>query len=99
MKSILKYIILPQMCIRDRVYYIFPGTALGVTEGPVLFKCNGWYYLITAEGGTEYNHAVTLARSRQITGPYEVHLPRVVNGRPARWVRYHLPSGVDTTEP
>lgn len=55
------------------VYYIFPGTALGVTEGPVLFKCNGWYYLITAEGGTEYNHAVTLARSRQITGPYEVH--------------------------
>lgn len=32
------------------VYYIFPGTALGVTEGPVLFKCNGWYYLITAEG-------------------------------------------------
>ena len=54
-------------------HYIFPGTGLGVTEGPVLFKRNGWYYLITAEGGTEYNHAVTLARSRQITGPYEVH--------------------------
>ena len=71
-------IVLQEYSYRERrligeVYYIFPGTALGVTEGPVLFKRNGWYYLITAEGGTEYNHAVTLARSRQITGPYEVH--------------------------
>lgn len=71
-------IVLQEYSYRERrligeVYYIFPGTGLGVTEGPVLFKRNGWYYLITAEGGTEYNHAVTLARSRQITGPYEVH--------------------------
>lgn len=50
---------------------IYKGTALGLTEGPHLYKKDGWYYLITAEGGTQYNHAVTVARSRQIEGPYE----------------------------
>lgn len=42
-------------------------------EGPHLFKKNGWYYLTTAEGGTGYGHAVTMARSREISGPYEMH--------------------------
>ena len=42
---------------------------LGLTEAPHLFKRNGWYYLTTAEGGTGYDHAVTLARSRDIRGP------------------------------
>jgi xylan 1,4-beta-xylosidase len=54
-------------------YDIYPGTDLGLTEAPHLFFRNGWYYLTTAEGGTGYDHAVTLARSRQITGPYETH--------------------------
>ncbi len=52
---------------------IFGGTALGVTEAPHLYRKDGWYYLVTAEGGTSYEHAVTVARSRTITGPYEVH--------------------------
>ncbi|MGD0871469.1 MAG: glycoside hydrolase family 43 protein [Bryobacteraceae bacterium] len=52
---------------------IFEGTALGFTEGPHLYKRRGWYYLLTAEGGTGYGHAVTLARSRDLRGPYEVH--------------------------
>ncbi len=52
---------------------IFTGTALGFTEGPHLYQRNGWYYLLTAEGGTGWNHAVTLARSRHLTGPYELH--------------------------
>jgi xylan 1,4-beta-xylosidase len=52
---------------------IFIGTPLGLTEGPHLYKRNGWYYLLTAEGGTNFNHAVTLARSRILTGPYELH--------------------------
>lgn len=52
---------------------IFAGTALGFTEGPHLYKRDGWYYLLTAEGGTGWNHAVTLARSRSLTGPYELH--------------------------
>jgi xylan 1,4-beta-xylosidase len=36
-----------------------------------MFKREGWYYLLLAEGGTGWNHAATLARSRQIEGPYE----------------------------
>ena len=50
-----------------------PAAALGLVEGPHLFKRNGWYYLTTAEGGTGYDHAVTMARSRTIDGPYELH--------------------------
>ncbi len=52
---------------------IFLGTELSLVEGPHLYKINGFYYLLTAEGGTQYEHAVTLARSRKINGPYEVH--------------------------
>ena len=52
---------------------IFEGSLLGATEGPHIYKRNGYYYLITAEGGTGYNHAVTHARARSLTGPYELH--------------------------
>ncbi|WP_181347859.1 glycoside hydrolase family 43 protein [Thalassobacillus sp. CUG 92003] len=51
---------------------IFKGTDLGVTEAPHIYKRNGRYYLVTAEGGTVYNHAVTIARSDDLTGPYTV---------------------------
>ena len=52
---------------------IFEGTAIGFTEAPHLYKRNGYYYLITAEGGTGWGHAMTMARSRSLTGPYELH--------------------------
>ncbi len=52
---------------------IFAGTQLGFTEAPHLYWRNGWYYLLTAEGGTNWNHAVTMARSRHLTGPYKLH--------------------------
>jgi xylan 1,4-beta-xylosidase len=55
------------------VYNIFRGTPTGFTEGPHLYRRNGWYYLLTAEGGTGWGHAVTMARSRELTGPYELH--------------------------
>lgn len=54
-------------------YTIFQGTRIGFTEGPHLYKRNGYYYLLTAEGGTGWGHAVTMARSRTLTGPYELH--------------------------
>jgi xylan 1,4-beta-xylosidase len=54
-------------------HLIFKGTPLGLTEGPHLYKRDGYYYLLTAEGGTGWGHAVTLARSRTLTGPYELH--------------------------
>lgn len=55
------------------VHYIFGNTELGGTEAPHLYKKDGYYYLILAEGGTEYGHAITVARSRELRGPYEVH--------------------------
>jgi len=52
---------------------IFKGTPLGLTEAPHLYRRDGWYYLLTAEGGTAWGHAVTMARSRNLLGPYELH--------------------------
>ncbi|MCX6344371.1 MAG: glycoside hydrolase family 43 protein [Armatimonadetes bacterium] len=50
---------------------IWGGTPLKVTEGPHLYKREGWYYLMCAEGGTDWTHAESIARSRNIAGPYE----------------------------
>ena len=71
-------IVLQEYCAAKRTLIgeprlIFEGTPLGLTEAPHLYKRDGWYYLITAEGGTAWNHAVTMARSRSLTGPYELH--------------------------
>ncbi|ERN55111.1 glycoside hydrolase family 43 protein [Alkalihalophilus marmarensis] len=52
---------------------IFKGTDIKLTEAPHLYKINGYYYLLTAEGGTKYDHQATIARSRDLWGPYEVH--------------------------
>ena len=41
------------------------------TEGPHIYKENGLYYLLVAEGGTGKNHAVMMAASENIFGPYE----------------------------
>ena len=51
---------------------IFKGSELALVEGPHLYKRGGYYYLMTAEGGTGLKHAVTVARSRNIDGPYEL---------------------------
>lgn len=40
-------------------------------EGPHIYKRNGYYYVVNAEGGTGPDHAVVVARSRDIRGPYE----------------------------
>ncbi|MGW4372534.1 glycoside hydrolase family 43 protein [Streptomyces albidoflavus] len=53
------------------VHPVFAGTSLAHTEAPHLYRRDGWYYLLTAEGGTSWAHAVTVARSRTLTGPYE----------------------------
>ncbi|NDV53699.1 MULTISPECIES: glycoside hydrolase family 43 protein [unclassified Salipiger] len=53
------------------VHNIYRGTDHKLTEGPHLYRRDGWYYLLTAEGGTGYDHAATMARSRDLLGPYE----------------------------
>jgi alpha-N-arabinofuranosidase len=40
-------------------------------EGPHLYKKNGYYYLIIAEGGTGVTRSVTVFRSKNVFGPYE----------------------------
>lgn len=47
------------------------GTDRGCIEAPHLTKHDGWYYIMCAEGGTGYNHCVTMGRSRNVWGPYE----------------------------
>ena len=50
---------------------IWEGTGGRYPEGPHIYKRDGWYYLLISEGGTEYGHKITIARSRDIAGPYE----------------------------
>ena len=50
---------------------VWPGTGGQYPEAPHLYKINGIYYLLIAEGGTEYGHMVTIARSTQPFGPFE----------------------------
>lgn len=40
-------------------------------EAPHLYKKEGWYYLMTAEGGTEHYHSVNISRSQAVLGEYE----------------------------
>lgn len=40
-------------------------------EAPHIYRKDGYYYLLLAEGGTEYGHTVTISRSSSIYGPYE----------------------------
>lgn len=35
-------------------------------EGPHIYKMNGWYYLICAEGGTSFDHSAVVFRARSL---------------------------------
>lgn len=50
---------------------VWHGTGGTFPEGPHTYRIGGWYYLMVAEGGTEFGHKVVLARARDIWGPYE----------------------------
>jgi xylan 1,4-beta-xylosidase len=49
---------------------IWKGTGGIWPEGPHLYKINGKYYVMCAEGGTSYDHMVTIARSDSPWGPF-----------------------------
>lgn len=52
-------------------HLLWRGACGGVwAEGPHMYKKDGKYYLIIAEGGTSFNHAVMVAMSEKIEGPY-----------------------------
>lgn len=53
-----------------------------LTEGPNIYKHDGWYYLMLAEGGTGWNHGISMARAKNILGPYELDpQPSVLTSR------------------
>jgi len=68
-------------------YTLWSGIGAHFIEAPHIYHIGGWYYLITAEGGTFWTHMVTVARSRAITGPYEScpHNPILTSACDPRW--------------
>ncbi|WP_336772528.1 glycoside hydrolase family 43 protein [Paenibacillus sp. MMO-58] len=65
---------------------IWQGTGAKAPEGPHLYRVNGQYYLMIAEGGTEYGHMVTIARSDSPYGPFE--------SNPSNPILTHRSSGI-----
>ncbi len=53
--------------------YLWNGMGGRFPEAPHIYKKDGWYYLLISEGGTELAHSLTIARSRDIYGPYEAN--------------------------
>jgi xylan 1,4-beta-xylosidase len=60
-----------QRCLVGPMHRILEKAGI-LDEGPNLYKKDGWYYLMMAEGGTGWDHGIAMARSRRITGPYEL---------------------------
>lgn len=53
-------------------HYLWRGCCGGVwAEGPHIYKKDGYYYLLISEGGTSFDHAMSIAISKDITGPYQ----------------------------
>ena len=50
---------------------IWNGTGGGWLESPHVYHIGDYYYILAAEGGTNYTHMETAARSKNIYGPYE----------------------------
>jgi xylan 1,4-beta-xylosidase len=68
---------------------LWDGALKGViwAEAPHLYKIQGMYYLLTAEGGTAHNHAITIARADAVAGPYQ--------GNPSNPILTHRHLGLD----
>lgn len=68
---ILQELNLQTKSLAGQTHYLTAGTSTGSTEAPNLYKENGYYYLLLAEGGTEFGHQVSVMRSSSLLGPYE----------------------------
>ena len=67
---------------------IWQGTGGRFLESPHMYKIGGMYYLMAAEGGTEYGHMITYARSENVWGPFESYTenPVLTNRNKAPYV-------------
>ncbi|GHP13793.1 glycoside hydrolase 43 family protein [Lentilactobacillus fungorum] len=71
------------------------GTDRGCLEAPHLYKHNGYYYLMTAEGGTGYGHGVVIQRAKKIEGPYESDPQNpIITSTPYRYFRRNDPDSL-----
>ena len=64
---------LAAMCLVGEPHVLWDGALKRAVwaEAPHIYKVQDYYYLLTAEGGTAHHHAVSVARSKTIAGPYE----------------------------
>ncbi|HLV10411.1 MAG TPA: glycoside hydrolase family 43 protein [Halanaerobiales bacterium] len=85
----LQEIDLEKMELQGEKYTLWKGALRDARwpEGPHIYKKDDYYYLMIAEGGTNHQHAVTVARSKEIKGPYQ--------GNPANPVLTHRHLGKD----
>ena len=67
---------------------IWKGNGGRFLESPHVYKIGDWFYLMAAEGGTEYGHMITISRSKDIFGPYEncPHNPILTNRNKALFI-------------
>lgn len=52
-------------------WVIYKGTEDKFTEGPHLYKLNGYYYIFVAQGGTVYAHQERVARAKSLHDEFE----------------------------
>lgn len=55
----------------DPLRKVAAGLGGSSPEGPHFYKINGYYYIMSAEGGTGYEHREVIQRSKSPWGPYE----------------------------
>lgn len=81
------------MTLVTEEHVLWRGAVQGAVwaEGPHLYRVAGAYHLLAAEGGTDFHHAISVARADAVTGPY-----RGSKGNPVLTHR-HLGRGVDIT--
>lgn len=70
-------------------FFLWDGALKGGiwAESSHIYKKDGFYYLMSAEGGTAHHHSVMIARSESIVGPYY--------GNPGNPILTHRHLGLD----
>ena len=56
--------------LSDKTAYKRLAAAVNVQKVHISTKKTEWYYLMIAEGGTEYAHRETIQRAENVWGPY-----------------------------
>ena len=69
---------------------LWEGITKVFPEGPHMYKKDGWYYLLIAEGGCFADHHTIMARSRNVWGPFEPNPLNSVLGKadPRGYIQY-----------